>query len=64
MLVLQRSIGESVLLFNEKMEPIGEITLINYLGRGVMKIGIALPKNIIILREELLNNKRKKNGIN
>jgi len=64
MLVLQRKIGNTVLLFNSKMEQVGEVKFLRYLGNGIIKIGFDLPKDITILREEILTNKRKPRGKN
>lgn len=55
MLIVSRKEGESILIGEEIEVCILEI------GEGVIKVGINAPKNIKILRKELINEVRDEN---
>ena len=57
MLVLARKRNQAVVL-REKGKPDIRIWMINY-DRGVYRIGVDAPKNVEIVREELINERNR-----
>ena len=57
MLILTRRIGESIILLGESVEP-SKITILEVNGLQV-RVGIDAPKEVNIVREELLKEPRE-----
>lgn len=57
MLVIARRAGQSVILKQEGKQDI-RIHLVNY-DRGILRLGIDAPKDVIILRQEVKDNREK-----
>lgn len=55
MLILTRKIGEKIIIGDDIVLSVVEV------GKGVVKIGIEAPKNVVILRQEVLERVREEN---